>query len=316
MKRIPVIIAGITVLAACAAGCASGGPPQRATADAALALTACKPHGHLRCPSPTPTGTTPAPTPTDTTPAPTPTGTAPVPTPTGTSSLPGSNPCPGGNWAWTDSSGGGFWTVPDGLYGIYADRWNSTAPQEVCANSENDWAATFTAPSGNTGILTYPDVQLNYNTSQPAVSSLNAAATASFSENMNANPGTSAEAGFDIWITGTGCNRCEVMIWTDTVNRGTVGGASYTGHNGTFCGDSSWQLWKYGSELIWYHPANETSGSACPAAMLQDLQSNGYLPADAALSQFEDGWEIASTGGVSETFTWTGYSTSGLPPGN
>lgn len=218
------------------------------------------------------------------------------------------------SWAWCSSDQSGFRQF--GNLALYAGEWNSTAPQTICGNSASDWQATFSAPAGNTGILTYPDVQLNYNTSQPAISSLDRSATSSFTENMNTNPGTSAEAGYDIWVTGTGCNRCEVMIWTDTFNRGTVGGASSTGHHGTFCGDSSWQLYKYGSELIWYRPANDQSGSVCPAAMLQDLQAGGYLPGNAALSQFEYGWEIASTGGKSETFRMTSYSVSGLPASN
>jgi hypothetical protein len=254
-------------------------------------------------PTPTPTATSPAPT----TPAPTPTAspsTAPAPTPTSTA------------WAWCTTATNGFFTTPDRQYGIYADEWNSTLPQTVCANTESGWQATFDAPAGGTGILTYPDVQLNYNTTNPAVSGLNPAATARFAENMNTNPGTSAEAAFDIWVTGTGCNRCEVMIWTDTFGRGTVGGATNTGHTGTFCGDSTWQLWHFGSELIWYHPAAMPSGTVCPAAMLQDLQTAGHLPANARLSQFEFGWEIASTGGQPEHFRVTGYSTSGLPPGN
>lgn len=50
--------------------------------------------------------------------------------------------------------------------------------------------------------------------------------------------------------------------------------------------------------------------------MLQDLQAGGYLPGNAALSQFEYGWEIASTGGQSETFRMTSYSVSGLPASN
>jgi hypothetical protein len=245
----------------------------------------------------------PAPTPSPTTPASTPTP-SPSTTPTPTA------------WAWCTTATNGFFSTPDRQYGIDADEWNSNLPQTVCANTESGWQATFDAPAGGTGILTYPDVQLNYNTTNPAVSSLNPAATARFAENMNTNPGTSAEAAFDIWITGTGCNRCEVMIWTDTFGRGTVGGATNTGHTGTFCGDSTWQLWHFGGELIWYHPSAMPSGAICPAAMLQNLQAAGYLPPNAALSQFEFGWEIASTGGQSETFRVTGYSTSGLPPGN
>lgn len=201
---------------------------------------------------------------------------------------------------------------------LYNDEWNSkdTATQQICGNSGADWQASTTLPSGVTEIMTYPDVQLNYNTSEPAISGLNPAATSSFAENMNVNAGTSAEAAYDIWVSGTNCNRCEVMIWNDTYNRGTVGGASDTGHRGTFCGDSSWQLWHFGSELIWYHPVNEQSGTVCPAAMLQDLQASGFLPPDAAISQFEYGWEIASTGGSPETFQVTNYNVTGLPPHN
>jgi len=244
---------------------------------------------------------TPTPTPTLTTPTPT---AAPTPTPTSTSR------------AWCTTATSGFFTVPDGKYGIDADEWGSTLPQTVCANTESDWQATFNAPAGNVSILTYPDVQLDYNTSNPAISTLDPRATATFAEDMHTNPGTSAEAAFDIWITGTGCSRCEVMIWTDTFGRGTVGGATDTGHRSTFCGDSTWQLWHYGAELIWYHPAAMPSGTVCPAAMLQDLQTIGKLPANAALSQLEFGWEIASTGGVTENFNVTGYSTTGLPPAN
>jgi len=259
-----------------------------------------------RTPTPTPSATSPTPTPAPATPTPTPTPSATSPTPT---------PAPSVTWAWCSTSTGAFFPTPDGRYGIWTGEWGSSLPQQVCANSQNGWQATFSAPAGNTGILTYPDVQLNYNSSQPAISGLNPAATVSFSENMNPNPGTSAEAGFDIWVTGTGCNRCEVMIWTDTVNRGTVGGARFDNVTASFCGQS-WQLWQFGSELIWYLPSNERAGTVCPAAMLQDLQSIGKLPANAALSQFEDGWEIASTGGQHETFQWTGYSVNGLPRGN
>jgi hypothetical protein len=203
-----------------------------------------------------------------------------------------------------------------GNLALHNGEWNSGLPQEICGNSGSDWQVTTSQPDGHTGIATYPNVQLNYNSSAPQVAGLDRSATATFAEDAHAHAGTSVNGAFDIWITGTGCNRCEVMIWVDTINRGTVGGASNTGHTGTFCGDSTWQLWRNGGELIWYHPTNMQSGTVCPVAMLQDLQSAGYLPGNAGISQFEFGWEIASTGGVDETFQVSSYSVTGLPPSN
>jgi len=203
-----------------------------------------------------------------------------------------------------------------GPLALFADEWNSSLPQTICGNSGSDWEAISNQPAGQTGIATYPDVQLNYNTSQPPVSGLDPAARASFAENMNTNPGASAEAGFDIWLDVPGqSSRAEVMIWYDTINRGTVGGATKIAGPATFCGQS-WTLWQDGSELIWFLPQNEQTGTVCPVQMLQWLQSNGHLSTKASLSQFENGWEIASTGGVNETFRMTSYSVSGLPAGN
>jgi hypothetical protein len=206
-----------------------------------------------------------------------------------------------------------------GNLALYGGEWNSSLPQEICGTSGSSWDVTFNAPNGNTDILTYPDVQLNYGTDPPLVSGLSSNDTSSWNETMNANAGTSAEAAFDIWLNIPGTsNRQEVMIWTDTVNRGTVGGATEVG-SATVCGQS-WQLWRNGSdpgsELIWYTPTNEKSGTACTADMLQVLQTNGYLSTGATLSQYEYGWEIASTGGQSEKFVMNSFSVSGFPAHN
>jgi len=227
---------------------------------------------------------------------------------------PSLSPAPTTTWAFCSSDTNGSHQF--GPLVLFADEWNSTLPQTICGNSGSDWQVTSTQPAGQTGIATYPDVQLNYNTSQPSVSGLDPSAKSSFTESMNANSGTSAEAGYDIWLDVPGqSSRAEVMIWYDTFNRGTVGGATKIAGPVTFCGQS-WQLWQDGSELIWYLPQNEQTGTVCPVQMLQWLQSNGHLSTRASLSQFENGWEIASTGGVNETFKMTNYSVSGLPAGN
>jgi hypothetical protein len=216
-------------------------------------------------------------------------------------------------WAFCSSDTNGFEQF--GPLALFADEWNSTLPQTVCGNSGSDWQVTSTQPAGQTGIATYPDVQLDYNKHQPPVSGLDSSAKSSFAEKMNANSGTSAEAAYDIWLDVGQSSRAEVMIWYDTFNRGTVGGATKIAGPVTFCGQS-WQLWQDGPELIWYLPQNEQAGTVCPVQMLQWLQSNGHLSTGASLSQFENGWEIASTGGVNETFKMTNYSVSGLPAGN
>ena len=61
----------------------------------------------------------------------------------------------------------------------------------------------------------------------------------------------------------------------------------------------SWDLCKYGSELIWQlSAASEQSGSVDILAMLTWLVNHRYLPADTGLWSIGYGWEICSTGGV------------------
>ena len=75
---------------------------------------------------------------------------------------------------------------------------------------------------------------------------------------MNANPGTDAEAAYDVWLSGT-YGPDEIMIWIDNANRGT-GGATQIG-TGTF-GGQNWKLLQYGGgELIWSLNSNAQSGA-------------------------------------------------------
>jgi hypothetical protein len=222
-------------------------------------------------------------------------------------------------WAWCSTSPQG--THQFGAFLLADDEWNSSLPQTICGNSGSDWQVTFNAPAGGGPALTYPDVQVDYTTSQPTVSSLNPAASTSWAENMNAHAGTIAEAAFDIWLDDDGGRpgAKEVMIWVDTVGK-TLTGADSVQIAGpvTFCGQS-WTLWQNQddpSDLIWYLPGNERSGSACTVQMLQWLQAHGYEKPSARLYQYQYGWEINSTGGQNETFQMNAYSESGLPAGN
>jgi len=176
--------------------------------------------------------------------------------------------CPGSGWKWSSSASGDYHRFRNSLWLYNYNAGSST--QAICGDSGSLWDATVSDPSGNTEALSYPDNQYNFSRPYPVT----AVSQSSYAENMNANSGTSAEAAYDIWLNNPGTGtRDEVMIWTQTINRGKVGGASYDAA-ARFHG-VSWQLWNYGPELIWYKPVSSTSGTVYPGQMLQWLQENG-----------------------------------------
>src|SRR5258708_4493856 len=105
----------------------------------------------------------------------------------------------------------------------------SCGPQTVAAYNPGNWSATSTQASGNTAVLTYPNVQQVFTktTNQdPAISAF-ASITSDLTETMNPQAGTDAEAAYDIWLSNTsGPN--EIMIWVDNAGRGN-GGARQIG---------------------------------------------------------------------------------------
>jgi hypothetical protein len=145
-------------------------------------------------PDPVPTTTSPGPVPTS--PGPVQTTTSPSPTQTSTSPA---------SWAWCSSAPFGEWSTPDGRFDLYNNEWNTSddpGPQTICGNSESDWQVTSTQRAGNTGVLTYPSVQLNYNGGNGYPLSQFTGMTSSYAETMNAVSGTDAEAAYDIWLNG------------------------------------------------------------------------------------------------------------------
>jgi hypothetical protein len=190
---------------------------------------------------------------------------------------------------------------------------NNGTTQTLTASGPSSWSVAAKAgPAGNTSVQTYPDTQQIYtqtNNSPDPLSSFKSIIS-SFTENMNAVSGTSAEAAYDIWLGQNASTDYadEVMIWNDQANRGTCGGATVKA-NATFGGSGgvpqqNWTLCEYGgSELIWYLTSgNEQSGSVDVLSMLTWLESHGYLPAGSGLNQIDYGFEICSTPGT-ETFT-------------
>jgi hypothetical protein len=188
--------------------------------------------------------------------------------------------------------------------------------QTLTAADPGRWYVIAKARAGNTGVLSYPNTQQLFNNwdgsgwngsgtkTDTPISRLKQL-TSTFAENMNAAPGTNAEAAYDIWLSGTSGPK-EIMIWIDNATRGT-GGADQIG-TGTF-GGQKWTLLQYQhGEVIWSSNANMQSGTVDILAMLRDLQSQRLVSSGAAIGQIDFGFEICSTGGAPKTFSVSHYS--------
>ena len=214
-------------------------------------------------------------------------------------------------WAWCSSAPFGEWATPDGRFDLYNNEWNTSGnpgPQTICGNSESDSQVTSTQRAGNTGLLTYPSVQLNYNGGNGYPLSSFTSMTSSYAETMNAVSGTDAEAAYDIWLDGL--NK-EVMVWVDNHGQTPAGSKVATT---TFSG-ATWDLYETSdrSYMAFVRRGNASSGTVDLLAALQDLEGRGDLAAGDVLGQVNFGWEICSTAGAPETFTVSNYSLTSAP---
>lgn len=179
--------------------------------------------------------------------------------------------------------------------------------QTLIAHVPGIWSATSTQASGNTAVLTYPNVQQLFTKTtnvDPAISAF-ASITSDFTETMNPQAGTDAEAAYDIWLGNTS-GPDEIMIWVDNVGRGS-GGAQQIA-TATINGQG-FTVYQYGSgEIIFSLNHNEQSGAVDILATLKWLQSHGRVSAGAGLGQVDFGFEICSTGGKPEKFAVSRYT--------
>jgi hypothetical protein len=305
-------------------------PPSCPAGETALSWAGTAEPAATPAPTPTPTATTSAPTPTPTTPAPT-------PTPTATSPPPGGG-CSGADaqatcGAYDDRAitmSNGFdtydstncWADPSCTFAL-------SAPS-TSGRSATPWSVRASETAGNTGVRAYPDEQQLTNNwtgngwngpgsaTDTPLSGL-ASLSSSYSEAMPHNPGTIAQAAWDIWLSGQGAgNSNEVMVWVDNVNRGSGGAAKeavFTTPDGL-----KWTLYQFGGaggELIWSLGqgsfAQQPSGTVDLLSLLRELVTLGFEGSGARIGQIDFGWEICSTGGNPETFTVSSYSITATP---
>jgi len=210
------------------------------------------------------------------------------------------------------SNSNGYTTyVGNNMWGCGPDtNTTSCGPQTVAAYNPGNWSATSTQASGNTAVLTYPNVQQVFTktTNQdPAISAF-ASITSDLTETMNPQAGTDAEAAYDIWLSNTsGPN--EIMIWVDNAGRGN-GGARQIGT--ATIGGQAFTVYQYGGgEIIFSLDHNEQSGTVNILTTLKWLQGHGLVSAGAQLGQVDFGFEICSTGGKPEKFAVSRYTLTG-----
>ena len=210
--------------------------------------------------------------------------------------------------AITDSNG----------YNTYVEQdvWNPIPgwSQALHTTDPGSWNVAANMAAGNTAVVSYPSSSQTFSnpndSAQPASLSQYSSIYSSFSENMNAHNGTSAEAAYDVWLNNWDD---EIMLQHDIVNRGSACSNPVTA---TFGGSGgvpvqNWNLCVYGSERVWQlDGGREQSGSVDILAMLTWMVDHRYLPQNSTLTAIGYGFEICSTGGRPETFTVSHYSIS------
>jgi hypothetical protein len=270
-----------------------------------------------------PTTTTTTPPTTTTTDPPTTTTTDP---PTTTTTQPSGS---GGSWACSQSntsSGECEYNQTDpNISGPLVQNWEENGPDEWNAisganittnfNTPENWQAVANMPAGNTAVVAYPDTWVHLAYPFVTVDSGNSLVQ-TFSESMPHNAGTVAWAMDDLWLNNWGN---EVMIQYDFTNNGACDSGTEVADNVTFGGSNGvpaqqWHLCDFGGTLDWKLGASEatrqseSSGSIDVLAMVKWLETNGYLPAGSTWTALSNGWEICSTGGVPETFSYNNFS--------
>ena len=204
---------------------------------------------------------------------------------------------------WQSSAKEGTWNHDN--YSFQNNMWS--CPQAAChkqtiwANTVNDWGVESNMATGNTAVLTYPDIGQFFG-DKHRVSAYHLIRNG-FTEAMPQHlAGLSAEAADDVWLNNWGI---EMMIWVDNIGR-SLAGSTRVG-NATIFGQH-FTVWKYGnSEFIFDLNHNEQTGQTHILASIDWLMSHHFVPSSATLTEVEFGWEIASTHSQPADFKMTKY---------
>ncbi len=213
-------------------------------------------------------------------------------------------------------------TAPNSTPEVDQNVWNPINGwhQTLTANSPTSWSVLANMPTGNTGVVSYPNAWArDYRGTVDSFPQI----TESFTESMPHNAQTSGWAMNDLWFNNWAD---EVMVQYDFSSNTDCDASTVVATNVIFGGSNGvpvqqWHLCDFtsagdsGHTLAWKLGAtegsgkqSESSGSIDIKAMIGWLETNGYLPAASTWTALSDGWEICSTGGQNETFSLSNFS--------
>lgn len=214
----------------------------------------------------------------------------------------------GQSWACTAAAFQACTLSSDPGWDEYNNTWNDPAmppnSYTLNANSHSDWdvvANQAACPTRDCAVESYDSAQYNYeNTPGEEQISDISHMSSHFSETMPtgnlATNGFDAEAAYDIWLNDYGT---EIMIWVD--NQGQTPAGQVIGT--TVLAGQEFIVYNSGHTYSFVLGKNETSGQINILDALDWLTANDYISSSSYLTQFNFGWEICSTGGVTDTFT-------------
>jgi xyloglucan-specific endo-beta-1,4-glucanase len=199
-------------------------------------------------------------------------------------------------------------------YDLYDNQWNcggnSCGPESAygCLNSDGtvDFVVNSNQPTGNTAVLTYPAMQVNF-PSSPTLSSLKSVVS-TFTVEPPTGSNNDWEVAYDLWFNPKNAN--EFMVWV--YNNGQTPGGNKVATNVSL-GGKTYDIWwssNGGTDGTVYFvlTTNIKTGTLDLLQLFQYASQHGWLPTDSTVDQFDFGTEVCSTNGKNATWTFTNYS--------
>lgn len=203
------------------------------------------------------------------------------------------------------------------------DAWNWTSAlhqQTVNVNGPGNWQSVSSAATGNTAVLSYPDVENTITTPLNRARSVDGLHSFRSAYSIKPpTPNSSAddwEWAWDIWMGSATDNvhnyGQEIMVWTFNHHQRPAGSQTSKTWTDPLTG-RAYKVWvdtgdSSGSPLVSFVAVqNHISGSLGIKNMYNWLKANG-LTRMTGVNQVGYGPEICSTSGRAESFTVTGYS--------
>jgi hypothetical protein len=186
---------------------------------------------------------------------------------------------------------------------VYNNTWGPSPGKYVIrAHSQSDWTLTADQNGGGgcggCAVEAYESAQWDYqNVRYSSIRYLYSSFRETMATGSLRKNGFDAEAAYDLFIKGSDTD--EVMVWVDNQGQ-TPAGSRYGVAN---IGRQKFAVYISGRTKTFVLNKNETSGTVNYLAILGWLHKRRMLASSDTLSQFNFGWEICDTNGVTRVFT-------------